>query len=225
MLAPDRCIICGKYDEIFCSECSLLLIVMSPECPVCRESSSDFLVHKKCEDKINLDSLVVHCEYNDVAQKVVELLKFRFDKRFANIIAEKISTNIYFQQFISPNTIFVPVPLFKKRLKWRGFNQAEEIALSLQKIVEREVPIKNILIRVKETQQQAKLNKAQRMKNVESAFEINSEFLELNKIKKDANIILIDDVTTTCSTLDECAKILESYGFKNVSGVVFARGK
>jgi len=113
--------------------------------------------------------------------------------------------------------LVIPVPLSTKRLRWRGFNQAELLA--------REVAEKyalalddNNLIRVKHKKPQAKLNEIHRLVNVKDCFSWQGG--DLNK----KNIILIDDVVTTGATLNECAKILKASGAGEVWGLVVAKG-
>ena len=95
----------------------------------------------------------------------------------------------------------IPVPLHKKRLKWRGFNQAEELSKELSKFFK--IPlIENCLI--KETDKK--------------------EFLiEDNEFIKDKNILLIDDFFSTGSTMEECAKVLKEAKARKVIGIVIAR--
>ncbi|MDO8592909.1 MAG: double zinc ribbon domain-containing protein [bacterium] len=113
--------------------------------------------------------------------------------------------------------LVIPVPLSRKRLRWRGFNQAELLA---RKVVENyglKLDNKN-LIRVKHKKPQAKLNEIQRLVNVKGCF--NWQGGNLNK----KNIILIDDVVTTGATLNECAKVLKDHGAGEIWGLVAAKG-
>lgn len=113
--------------------------------------------------------------------------------------------------------LIVPVPLAKKRLRWRGFNQAEILAEIFSKKFNLEINSRD-LIRVKHRKAQAKLNEASRLKNVKNCFAWQGE--NLNK----RNIVLIDDVVTTGATLNECAKILKASGAGEVWGLVVAKG-
>lgn len=115
------------------------------------------------------------------------------------------------------DNLIMPVPLSKKRLRWRGFNQAELLA---RKVSARYgLKLDNInLIRVKHKPPQAKLNEINRLKNIKGCFSWQGG--DLNK----KNIILIDDVVTTGATLNECAKALKAAGAGEVWGLVAAKG-
>ncbi len=112
------------------------------------------------------------------------------------------------------DAILVPVPLHKKRIKKRKFNQSLLLAKAIVKIFpENNLKVAEILRRSKDTQSQTTLGKPERRRNVENAFKI----LETNyDIPKSSKIILLDDVATTGATLSECAKVLKKSGFKNV---------
>jgi len=111
----------------------------------------------------------------------------------------------------------MPIPLHKRRLRWRGFNQAEKIAKILSDKLN--IPlVNNKLIRIKYNQPQAKINSQKRKNNIIGCFQYNGESLE------EKNIILVDDVVTSGSTLNECAKVLKEKGAQEVWGICVARG-
>lgn len=115
------------------------------------------------------------------------------------------------------NILIIPVPLHPKRLRWRGFNQSEKIADIIASNLQ--IPIDSTsLKRIKFKTPQAKLKKEDRIKNISNNFNWHG-----NKLNQQ-NIILIDDVTTTGATLNECAKVLKANGAKEVWGLVLANG-
>jgi len=113
--------------------------------------------------------------------------------------------------------LIMPVPLSKRRLRWRGFNQAELLARRVAEKYGLELD-KDNLIRTKHKKAQAKLNEIERLKNIKDCFVWQGG--NLNK----RNIILIDDVVTTGATLNECAKVLKAAGAGEVWGLVVAKG-
>lgn len=115
------------------------------------------------------------------------------------------------------DNLVVPVPLAKKRLRWRGFNQAELLAQRVAEKYGLTLDSSN-LIRTKHKKPQAKLAEAARLKNVKDCFEWRGSNL------KKRNIILIDDVVTTGATVNECAKVLKDSGAGEVWGLVVAKG-
>ena len=113
----------------------------------------------------------------------------------------------------------VPVPLHKKRLNRRGFNQSEILAERFAADYKLEVA-KNILIRTKNVKPQADIeDREHRLNNIEGSFACpNQEGLD------GRNIILVDDISTTGATLNECAKALAEKGAGKVRALVIARG-
>jgi len=115
------------------------------------------------------------------------------------------------------NNLVMPVPLSKKRLRWRGFNQAELLARAVAEKYRLKLDSNN-LIRTKHKKPQAKLNEINRLENIKECF----SWLGGGLNKK--NIILVDDVVTTGATLNECAKVLKANGAGEVWGLVVAKG-
>jgi competence protein ComFC len=115
----------------------------------------------------------------------------------------------------------VPVPLHRKRLRHRHFNQAEEIARVLAGHTG--LPVLKALCRVRRTDTQTRLTRKQRMENLRGAFEITRHgrrWIESSP----HGAVLIDDVLTTGSTVNECAKILRRAGFRQVVVITVMRG-
>ena len=107
--------------------------------------------------------------------------------------------------------VVVPVPLHPRRQYERGFNQAEDLAIHLGP------PVARLLKRVRHTHSQIELPKARRQENVRDAFAVEGRFSNV------AIAVLIDDVSTTGSTLEACAKVLRAAGVKEVRALTAAR--
>lgn len=115
----------------------------------------------------------------------------------------------------------VPVPLHRSRLRERHFNQAEEIAMPLSRQIG--CPVLHALRRTRSTDTQTLLTRRQRMDNLRGAFSITRRGREF--IARQAQgAVLIDDVLTTGSTVNECAKTLRKAGFKKIFVVTVMRG-
>lgn len=114
----------------------------------------------------------------------------------------------------------VPVPMHGSSLRERGYNQAEVLAFCFARNLgpARGLPFSKALARTRRTTSQTRLHSADRAKNVESAFAVKDPALVKGK-----TILLIDDVCTTGSTLQECAKALKKGGAKKVSALTLAR--
>jgi ComF family protein len=118
---------------------------------------------------------------------------------------------------IEPSSVLVPVPLFGRKERERGFNQAKELAEILARAWQTELSCGN-LVKIKNTASQAALNKEQRSENLKNAFCV----LNKNSIKG-KKVYLIDDVYTTGATMEECAGTLKRAGAKKVWGITAAR--
>lgn len=108
------------------------------------------------------------------------------------------------------------VPLSSQKLIWRGYNQAQVIAETLASHIS--LPVYPLLVKVIDTQSQASMkNKKNRKNNTVSVYTVNYQY---EKLLKDKRILIIDDVCTTGSTLNECAKALKAAQATTVTGLV-----
>lgn len=112
----------------------------------------------------------------------------------------------------------IPVPLHKSRQRTRGYNQAQLIAEELGKRMNMRV-VDDLLYRVKKTKAQKNLNAFERENNLKKAFKIVQNDVKLN------SVILIDDIYTTGSTLDEAAHCLQECGIGNIYFIVLSIGE
>lgn len=114
------------------------------------------------------------------------------------------------------NWLVVPVPLYKTRLNWRGFNQSELLAKKLA--VSLNLKYVSALERIKSTTPQVALKGATRRQNIRQAFSLNTKYDIQNTC-----VLLVDDVWTTGSTLKECCFVLKKAGAKKVWAITLAR--
>jgi ComF family protein len=146
--------------------------------------------------------------------KLLHLFKYQGVQEVCGIL-EKLIAHRLPDKFHEAD-LLVPIPLHPKRLRWRGFNQAAKIAKLLSK--QAEIPVVPLLKRIRHTKPQAELSKEEREKNLSSAFKVDLELAA-----KPKNIVLVDDVTSTGSTLQECAKALRKEYDCNIEAFVIAR--
>jgi ComF family protein len=111
--------------------------------------------------------------------------------------------------------VVVPVPLHPRREYERGFNQAEDLASHLG------LPVARLLTRVKHTHSQIELPRHERQENVKDAFALSPGPRSL--IPDPRIVVLVDDVSTTGSTLEACARVLRDAGVKEVRALTAAR--
>lgn len=149
-------------------------------------------------------------------QHIVHELKYRHNPKVGHFIGLLCGENIKESDFVSDIDVIVPVPLHPKRQKERGYNQAEEICKGMSHALD--IPVDNSsLIRTINNPSQAKSSRFERWDNVEGIFALKNKDNFANK-----HILLVDDVITTGSTIEACAKELSKATNCTVS--VFAFG-
>lgn len=172
-----------------------------------------------CRQFLSFDSLVIATEYSKDAifTRVLHLYKYHFCREIAPLLS-----TILIRQWERFGTrcdelLVVPVPLHPRRLRFRGFNQSEILAATFAQHFK--IPLVSILERTRYTKPQVQLSREERLHNVRDAFRVaHGE----NLVGK--TIVLIDDVCTTLSTLEECSKVLKSAGAAAVHAAVLGRG-
>lgn len=201
ILFPKLCIGCNKEGKYICDKCNVFL------------SEAEPIYFEK--GKYGLDGLISIWEYEGLAKKLIQEIKYQ---GVTDIIKELISL-IDIEIYCSYITY---VPMYLKREKRRGFNQAKLIAKELAK--KSSCQVVSLLEKVKDTEEQAKLNKQERLENVKDSFEFCNKLslLQVNKLSL-LQIILVDDVYTTGATMKECCKVLKKAGIEKVWGFVLAR--
>lgn len=222
---PKFCLGCGKEGTWLCQDCEALLEIQEENfCPVCEKLTLNFKTHQACKGLTNLKGLFWAVDYsNPLVKKLILRFKYQpFARELAKPLAKILISHFLLSGFPLKNRgstpVLVPIPLTKKRLRWRGFNQAEEIAKEISEFFQ--LPLENLLIREKERTPQMEIKNSQKRKeNIKGVFSCISE--EKIRGKK---ILLIDDVCTTRATLEEAAKTLKKAGFKEIWAAVVARG-
>lgn len=171
-----------------------------------------------------LDGLFIARPYrHHLVQKLVFALKYRFIDSAADPLAVLLAESIAHHPLSLPDLV-IPVPLHPRRLRFRGFNQAELLAnrFMARLLPGSPIPIRSDLLRrVRFTKPQMKTeSKPERLANLSDAFAVP---LEVAGPLVGKSVWLIDDVATTGTTLDECAQTLKDAGAKIVWGIVIAR--
>jgi ComF family protein len=150
-------------------------------------------------------------------------LKYRFIETAADPLAALLAESLAHHPLPLPDLV-VPVPLHSRRLRFRGFNQAEVLARTLMAklLPGMPVPVRtDLLARIRFTKPQMKTDsKSERLANLSAAFTVP---LEVAGPIVGKHIWLMDDIATTGTTLDECARSLKDAGAKTVWGIVIAR--
>ena len=225
ILAPDniKCIACdaelnqdNKYG--LCPKCLAKMPTINKSCHKCGREIYD--QGKYCfdckEGGFYFDRVYSCLNYEDFVHGIVYKLKYGKAKYLAPFIARVIADKII-EEDIKFDFI-VPVPLNKNRENQRGFNQAKLIAQEVAKILN--CSVVDAISRERDTPFQASLTREQRIENVKDAFVV----VDKNMVKG-KNILLLDDIFTTGSTINECSKILKNNKAKSVVGITYASAK
>lgn len=169
---------------------------------------------KFCENKNFYFDRAISCiEYCDKSKVLVLSLKYYGNTYMSRYIAQVMRDKLEFEQ-LSADYI-IPVPLHKKRMRIRGFNQAEKIASYLSEYTN--IPIIDCVKRNRNTKRLYALNKFQREKELKNAFEVKGGSEKI--IGK--RIILVDDIFTTGTTVNEISKKLKIYGVDEIIVLTF----
>ncbi len=221
LLFPKYCLGCKKEGVWICDECAATLAYAKITlCPWCSKVPTVCgFVCQECRSKTNLSQIIWAYDYNNkLVEKLVLSLKYAYVEEIAEFMGRSLATLFAADTRKEGDYIVVPVPLHKRRMKERGFNQAERIARAFAKQLGL-LPAAHVLVRVKHTKSQVGLSKEERSANVSEAFSVRDAGALSGK-----TIILIDDVYTTGATLREAARALIAAGAKKVIGVAFAKG-
>ena len=231
---PLNCKVCGKpiresRGYSICEDCfKTIKLIENPYCKKCGKPliGTGFFLNNK-------DILCINCRkqhsyfncarsvgvYEKALRKCIHLFKYYREKKLAKplgkLLINYLSENTQYYQKVD---LIIPVPLHKNDLVVRGFNQSLLLAIEIGNYFS--IPVgRDILIKKKITTFQIKLSKKEREKNLINAFLIK----EPERIKE-KNILLIDDVFTTGSTVRECSKELKKARAKNIGVLTLARG-
>jgi len=232
IIFPHYCLLCHKENFLLCPDCQQTIKINQIfSCPLCADKKYFWEICSRCKQKYNfsLDGIFVTGFWQDpLVKKLIYFFKYEFVLEAGKILEQNlinfVKINEIFRYAVLPkkDIIVIPVPLHKKRLLWRGFNQSELLGQALA--TEFNLTDDNtILSRKINTFPQMGLPDAKsRKRNVYAAFCVNQSIK--TSVLKDKIIFLVDDLTTTGATLDECARVLKKYRPKKIYGLVLARG-
>lgn len=215
LLFPPVCGGCEKISSRWCEDCqSKVKTLNGIVCEVCGLPQEQVGICKTClVDKPHFRMLRAWTIFEDPIQNALHKLKYRKDLSMGDAIAYHMLP--FVQNLNWQIDMIIPTPLGKERMKQRGYNQVAMIAKPLSIAMQVEYA-PNELTRRKETRTQVGLTKIERKKNVEGAFQAST------RVKR-KNIVVMDDVSTTGSTLSSIAESLYQAGAENVYALTVAR--
>jgi len=215
----NACLICGnKTDnkEFLCKDCIDFALKCVRRCPKC----GNFLLAEEKDDcpscrgkKIYFDTIYSLFIYSGAVSQLISGMKYGKVAHIAEVLGEYLAENAPKQLIEERTVIFPPMRFFDKLL--RSFNQAEIFADRVAKKHDLKFD-PGLLKKVRKTEHQAELGYEERIKNLTGAF-------ALTRSVQGEKFLIVDDVCTTASTINEIAKILKKNGASSVNGLTFAR--
>lgn len=226
VLYPARCPVCGKIPEgagrQICEKCEEKLKPLNgARCFKCSKPLRSEQ-YEYCSDCLSMhhafrQGIAVY-PYDETLKRSIYQIKYHNKREYIPFFAHKAAEETYaFIKKWAPDFI-IPIPLYKKKLKVRGFNQAELLARGVGK--ELGIQVRNdLLVRIINTIPQKELTLKERQNNLKKAFKIVGNDVKLKKV------LLVDDIYTTGSTIDAAAKALLDAGAKEVFFITLCIGR
>lgn len=203
LCAPPRCLQCGEHlfeaEALFCLHCEISF----PQSP--SSSARENEITQLLRPRFQLHSAIglFQFESGNAIQSLLHCIKYEDHKDAALRYGKKLGRRILSCEESLPKKL-IPVPLHPKKLKIRGFNQSERIAMGISSVTG--IPVDGAwLIRTDFQQSQTQLGRMQRWKNIQSSFACSP-----NKTEHVRHLALVDDMITTGSTLEACAQALQA---------------
>lgn len=220
---PRHCPVCddivSRRGEKICLEClGRLKILTPPWCMRCGKKTEEG--EEYCGDCGKRKHLFERgralYEYDSAAESIYRF-KYAGRREYADFFGEQITDYLVdFIRDVNPDAL-VPIPLHRRRKTRRGYNQAQLLAEAVGRRTG--IPVcSRLLVRVRNTAPQKKLNPAERQNNLKKAFNIPQNDVKLK------TILVLDDIYTTGATIDEAARALKAAGAERVYFITLACG-
>lgn len=223
---PSHCAGCSKRVDAgndFCGECAgAIEFIGPPRCQVCSQPFSGLAGEFECPNcrgaAFHFECAVSVVRSRRVIRELIHRVKYSREIWITQTLGRILAKGLADPRLAGQSfDALVPVPLHAKRLREREFNQAAVLAKHLSK--SSGIPVSDVLLRRRYTGTQTALDRAERRQNLRNAFSLRK-----NSNVTDQNLLLIDDVLTTGSTLDACAAVLLEQGAESVRALTLARG-
>jgi len=223
-LFPPFCPICGRKlkerESLICERCYENIKTITP--PFCKRCGAPLKKGEKgckyCSQENFYFSTVRGLGFfTPPLSEMIHLLKYERKTKIAERLGILMGNLFRLDPALSDTNIILPVRLHASRLRESGYNQSQLLAEEVSEITGKEI-MNYVVIRKKPTKSQTTLSHKEREENLKNAFKVVSPESIFNK-----TILVVDDVMTTGTTLNELAKILKEEGAKQVYGLVLAR--
>ena len=226
LLYPPVCTICGRSVRVsayLCDQCAIKFTrIVAPFCQKCSEPfegsiTSAFSCANCAHRAIYFEAAVAAYRGRGIVRQIVHEFKYGRQLHLRHLLARWLRAALDDERLSGHQfDVIVPVPLHPTRQRERGFNQAGLLGELLS--AQTSIPARAVLERIRYTTTQTALDRAERMENLHNAFRLRK-----NADVRGLRVLLVDDVLTTCSTLNECSRILKRAGAFSVHAATAAR--
>ncbi len=211
LIYPAKCMVC---DTILNEDTALYL------CEPCKKNLPRYQREfRKSIAMPYIDGVFAAFYYKDGVDTAIHNMKFKNHPKLAQTMGSLVCEELLNHEPLPDFDFIIPIPMHPKKKRQRGYNQAELVAKEVAQILGKEART-DILLKTQNTKPQILLKREERLRNLERAFKVNVN----NIMGKNHNkhILLVDDVLTTGTTINTCARILKDNGFSFVYALVIA---
>ena len=219
LVYPRICVCCGnslwRHEQVVCNACRFRL----PQTFFHLEDDNP--VNRVFYGRVRLERAAAFLLFNKggKVQRMIHHLKYKGRKDVGIWLGEEYGRTLRKTSYAEDIDLIIPVPLHKKKYMQRGYNQSEQFAIGLSRVLK--IPVANkVLARNRATSTQTRKGRYERWKNVEGLFTLTAP-----ELAEGRRILLVDDVITTGATLEACVTALTSAPGVKVSVVAIAAAK
>ncbi len=214
LYAPYNCVGCLKESPILlCGSCEAAEPRLPPRCYLCKQTSRNWQTCENCRKKSTISELVAYADYGGNTKELIHSFKYERAVGAAGQLGEWLAAEI--NELDCKNALLVPVPTATSRVRQRGYDHAEMLAMEASK--RSNINYANLLARLGQAHQVG-AKRGERNRQMSGAFRaIHPERI------KGKHVVLVDDIVTTGATLREAARVLKKAGARKISAVVIAQ--
>ena len=212
-LAPHNCLTCGREGKLICEWWwPDALVELPSRCYSCKRITSDFAVCDRCKKQTSLRHVWLRCDYGAASKDLLHVYKFERARAAAGTIASAMDEVL---PYLPSNTLIIPVPTATSRVRERGYDQAALLARLIAS--KRRLPWLRAVTHLSQSRQVG-ASRQQRLTQLKNTFVVIKPDLV-----RGMDILIVDDVVTTGSTLETMAAVLKQAGAKSVNALAFAQ--
>lgn len=224
LLFPPRCPVCDEILPVgqqVCSPCrEFLLWAKEPVCMRCGRTlgreETEYCTDCRVKKHLFSQGRAVFL-YGGKIRRSLYRFKYYGRREYASFYATEAAR--LWESWIKSKGVeaIVPVPMYRRKERLRGYNQAEVFAQALGKKLK--LPVRNLVRRTRDTVPQKELNERERKHNVKNAFQLQSDIVKYKRV------LLVDDIYTTGSTMDAVTEVLLDAGIMEVYFICISIGE